>query len=483
MRVSPVVRVPPPSSQLEVTLVSDESGVQEPSNGRPEPGTDIVVYVTTRYPSISHTFVLREVEALRARGVEVHTVSIRQASGEHLLGEDNRRALQSTYSIRPPRWREVLGAHARAALNAPRAYAATLRCSLGMARPGLLGRLWQLFYFAEAIVLWRYCIVVGARHVHAHHGSPPADVALLAARFGQLSTIGPSTWSMTLHGPTEFWNTRWYRLPEKIRRADGVVCISDFARSQAMALVEERHWDKLEVVHCGLIPERYRRVTAAEIVRPQILCVGRLVPEKGQATLIKAFKQVREAAHDVDLILVGSGPGTADLMRLAAQLDVSEHVIFAGAVGQDEIELYYATASVFCSSSFSEGIPVVLMEALAYGRPVVATAIAGVRELIHDGETGLLVSPGRVDELAGAIGRLLDDEELSRRLADRGREYVAQEFDIRRSAVQLERLFARIRALSSCDLDVPVLQSTASQATQSDENGVLDLVAQTSTAP
>jgi colanic acid/amylovoran biosynthesis glycosyltransferase len=426
--------------------VSHQPRNHESSNGRSTGDPAAVAYITTRYPSISHTFVLREVQALRDRGVDVHTVSIHQADGEHLLSDANRRALESTYAIRPPRWRHVLGAHARAALSAPRAYAATLRCALGLARPGLRGRIWQLFYFAEAIVLWRHCTKVGARHIHAHHGSPPADVALLAARCGALSQLGPATWSMTVHGPTEFWNTRWYRLAEKIERADGVVCISEFARSQVMALVSEQHWAKLEVVHCGLIAERYHAPALAELDRRQILCVGRLVPEKGQAVLIKALGRVRDAGHDVDLVLVGSGPGEAELMRLAARLDLIEHVIFAGAVGQDEIERHYCRASVFCSSSFSEGLPVVLMEALAHGRPAVATAIAGVRELIRDGETGLLVSPGRADELAEAISRLLDDDQLSRRLADNGRRHVAREFDVRRSAAQLDGFFAQIMA-------------------------------------
>lgn len=406
--------------------------------------TGKIAYITTRFPSISHTFILREVNALRERGVEVHTISIREVSGEHLLSEENRRALQSTYTIRPPRPREVVGAHAHALTRHPLAYLRALRYSLSIARPGWQGAIWQLFYFAEAIVLWRECVRVGAVHIHAHHGSPPADLALLAAHFGELSGSGPSTWSMTMHGPTEFWNTRWFRLSEKLRRARGVICISDFARSQVMALIDEQHWDKLEVVRCGLIPEHYDALTAQHAARPQILCVGRLVSEKGQAVLLHAHASLRRAGQDVDLVLVGSGPNRDGLERLATELGAGEHVRFVGPVGQDEIKRHYAAASVFCSSSFSEGVPVVLMEAMACGCPVVATAIAGVGELVRDRETGLLVSPGRADQLVRAIAELIEDPCLRAKLADAGRRYVAREFDVRRSAIQLESFFARM---------------------------------------
>ena len=126
---------------------------------------------------------------------------------------------------------------------------------------------------------------------------------------------------------------------------------------------------------------------------------------------------------------------------------------FAGAVGQDEIERYYDECELFCLPSFSEGLPVVLMEAMAYGRPVVSTHIAGVRELVRDGETGLLVAPGSAEELAGAIGRLLDDAELRERIADAGRECVRREFDVERSAGQLEQVFREVTAPSRRSLE------------------------------
>ena len=418
---------------------SSEHGVADETDG--EPIAAKIVYVTTRFPSISHTFILREVQALRARGVAIHTVSIRQADGEHLLSEGNRRALESTYSIRPPRCREILHAHGHAFLRHPLAYLSTLGYSVRVARPGLKGVAWCLFYFAEAIVLWHESRRVGAIHMHAHHGSPPADLSLLAARFGARAKSGPRTWSMTMHGPTEFSDARWFGLAEKLRRADGVVCISDFARSQVMALIDQEQWGKLSVIHCGLLAERYEAQSVARGARRQILCVGRLVSEKGHAVLLEAHASLRQSGHDVDLVLVGSGPCRASLERLAAQLGVADHVHFTGPLGEDEVRQLYADAAVFCSSSFAEGVPVVLMEAMASGCPVVASAIAGVRELVRHRETGLLVSPGRADELVEAISELLENAELSKKLSEAGRRYVADEFDVRDSAAALQAFF------------------------------------------
>jgi colanic acid/amylovoran biosynthesis glycosyltransferase len=403
-----------------------------------------VAYITTSYPSLSHTFILREVLALRQRGVEIHTISLRRTEGEHLLSAENRDASATTYAVRPPRWDHVVKSHLGALVRHPIAYLRTLREALGLAPAGWRGRLWQLFYFAEAILVWRHCLAAGARHLHAHHASPAADVALLAAHFGEASGEGPASWSLTIHGSVEFWDVRWFRLAEKIRRARAVACISDFTRSQLMALVEEEHWPKLHVVRCGVTPRDYEEMPDAAPGQARILCVGRLVAEKGHAVLLQALALLVAQGHDPVLVLVGSGPRQASLQALAQRLGVQDRVTFAGAVGQDEINRHYAEASVFCLPSFAEGLPVVLIEAMACGRPVVATCIAGVRELVCDGETGLLVTPGRPDELAHAIGKLLAHDGLREVLGRAGRASVSRDFNIQRSAEQLERLFSEM---------------------------------------
>ncbi|HTZ62622.1 MAG TPA: glycosyltransferase family 4 protein [Solirubrobacteraceae bacterium] len=428
-----------------------------------------LAYITTQYPGVSHTFILREVTALRRLGADVHTISLRRTSAEHLLSQENRDAAETTYAIRPPRLRDVLGAHLSALGLHPRAYLATLREALALARPGLRGRLWQIFYFAEAIMVWRYCAGSRVSHLHAHHGSPPADVALLAAHFGKAAGSGPGTWSLTMHGPIEFSDVRWFRLPQKLERADAVICISEFARSQLMALVDDRHWSKLRVVHCGVGSSEYRHLGEPPHERPRVLCVGRLVAEKGQAILLDAVAQLAREAQQVEAVLVGSGPMRTRLEQLALELGVSDRVVFRGALGQEQVRDCYADATLVCSASFAEGVPVVLMEAMASGRAVIATAISGVRELVRDGDTGLLVTPGRADELAGAISVLVQDTQLRLRLASSGRERVLREFDVDRSAAQLAAIFSEIlhpseRPLEAraAALDPPAIEAVAS---------------------
>jgi len=407
-----------------------------------------LAYITTHYPALSHTFILGEVAALRREGAEVHTISMRRAGGEHLLSRENREASQTTHAIRPPRWGSVLAAHSSALARHPRAYLTTLAVAMRLTRPGPKAVLWQVFYFGQAIIVWQHCHAVGARHVHAHHASAPADVALLAARFGDAAASGPCTWSMTVHGPAEFQDVRWFALAEKARRARMVVCISHFARSQLMALLEDSQWDKLHVVRCGVTVSDYAQGREPAAARPQLLCVGRLVAEKGHTVLLHAVARVRSAGLDVETVFVGSGPLRGPLECLARELGIAEHVVFRGALAPEEVARCYAKATVFCSASFAEGVPVVLMEAMAARCPVIATAIAGVRELVRDGETGLLVTPGCTDELAGAITTLLRSGELRSRLSRAGREHVRAEFDIDRSATELTALFGSILRVS-----------------------------------
>jgi colanic acid/amylovoran biosynthesis glycosyltransferase len=405
-----------------------------------------IAYLCSLYPAISHTFIMREVDALRSLGIEIATFSIHRAGPEHINGEDDRAALAGTFSILPPRLSELFGAHARAASGHPLAYARTLVKALRLARGGLAGRIWQLFYFAEAMVLWRQCDKRRIRHVHAHLANVAADVALLAAAFGSaVEEERPWSWSFTMHGPTELFAVEKFQLAKKVRHASFVVCISDFTRSQLMMLCDAADWEKLHVVHCGIPLEHFTSGGQSSLDNPEqgsmLLYVGRLVPEKGQAILLEALSLVRERGHRVGATLVGEGPQRGGLEALADRLGVRAHTHFAGALGQEEILPLYERATVFCLPSFAEGVPCVLMEAMAMEVPVVSTFVAGIPELVEDERTGLLVAPGRPDLLAGAIERLLADAQLRRRLATQGAKKVAKEFSSRGTAEELHALF------------------------------------------
>ena len=396
-------------------------------------------YVLARYPLISETFVQREVSELRQRNIEVKTYSIRKPGSDGkpigFVGGE-----KATASILPISAARLIRCHARALRNF-RAYVSTFWFAIGNAGRDPRRALWQMFYFAEAIVLWGQCHN-DVRHLHAHFANVASDVARLATHYGN-RVEGGWTWSFTMHGPTEFYDIERFGLKEKLRNADFVVCISDYCRSQVMALLDPTEWDKLEVVHCGVDTSLFEPpVREVKIAPPlNVLCVGRLVPEKGQTLIVEAIDRLRARGVDVSLDLIGEGPSRALLQSEIVRRNLTDRVRLLGAVGQNEIREHYGRADLFCLPSSAEGLPVVLMEALAAGVPTVTTRITGIPELVIDGVTGLLITPGRADQLADAFERLAADPELRQRLSVAGRQKVRDEFELRLVGEQLAKVY------------------------------------------
>ena len=393
--------------------------------------------VVSRYPAVSHSFILREVRALRQRGIDVHTFTIRRPDPGELLSVADREEHARTFAVLPPRPLKLIGSHLRALFTHPLRYFGTLAAAQRLSPPGARERLWRLFYFGEAMLVWSECRRRGLRHLHAHFANVGSEVALLAARFG-----GPEwSWSFMMHGSTELFSEKPHRLPDKIRGARLVVCNSDFTRAQLMKLVGREEWGKLQVVRCGidagaLAPRRQRAGGPLHI-----LTVGRLVPGKGHALLLEALYALRKRGVEVEATFVGDGPDRAGLETLTHELMLHRQVRFAGAVGQDELPDWYAQADAFCLPTLAEGLGVVLLEAMAAGRPVVSTRVMGVPEVVEDEATGLLVSPGRVDELADALERLAASPDLCERLGRHGRLRVDTEFALDAATTRLIELF------------------------------------------
>jgi glycosyltransferase involved in cell wall biosynthesis len=399
-------------------------------------------YIASHYPAVSHSFVLREVSALRRLGVALRTISIWRTKPEELLSDADRQAAATTFAALPIAPLRLLGAHARNLARGPWRYVSTLLRALRLSAPGARAHLWQLFYFAEAIVVFEHCLHSGIRHLHAQFADSATDVALLVSHRGGSGW----SWSLAVHGPVEFYNVEGYRLPAKLTDATFVQAISHFGRSQLLTLLEEDRWDKVHVVHCGVDPEVYLPQGPPPHADGElrILCVGRLVNLKGQSLLVRAASRLRERGVDVRVVLIGDGPKRRELERLARELGVDDRVELLGSVGQAEIRNYYEAADLFCLPSFAEGVPVVLMEAMALERPVVTSMIMGIPELVEDGVSGLVVPPGDLDRLVAALERLAGDPQLRARMGRAGRAKVLAEFDVRASALRLRELFAEV---------------------------------------
>ena len=408
-----------------------------------------VAYLVGRYPTVSHTFILREVLALRELGVEVDTFSIHRSGAEQLLADADREEAARTFSFLPLRPFVLLASHVAALVASPAAYAALAARAFGVARPGLRGRFLAATWVAEAPMLWWALRRRGIAHVHAHLPGTAPTVAMLATEFANRvrGRRPPSSWSLTIHGPAEFYEVGNQALPEKLGSADFAAAISDFGRSQLMAFSSEDDWPRLHVVHCGIDPSAYApRIDEPGDGRPvRLVTVGRLSPVKGHALLIEAIARLRDRGVQTRLEIIGDGPKRAALERLVDRFGLRDVVVLTGPVGQDEIAEHYRRADLYVHASFAEGIPVVLMEAMAHRLPVVATSVMGVGELVHHERTGLLVRPGRIDQLTQAIEQLAGDADRRRAFGEAGRRIVEAEFDVRASAARLRDLFAECR--------------------------------------
>lgn len=394
-----------------------------------------IAYLTALFPAISHTFILREIEALDALGLDIRPVSVRRAGPEHLIGPAERAAAGRTFPIiatakRPGAALGALGA----ALQRPGILMRAMGLAWRMRPPGLRALVYQAIYLAEAIVLARHLRRTGCGHVHVHFANSSATVGLLAA------TLAGTGFSFTLHGPSDFSEAVHWRLDLKIAAARFVACISHFARSQAMLNSDPIHWAKLRIVHCGVIPELYDRPRETKPDMPvRLLFVGRLAPVKGLRVLLDALSQAHGTYPDLTLTIVGDGPDRPALEALAAPM--GKAVQFTGSLSQDDVAAQLAMCDALVLPSFAEGVPVVLMEAMAAGLPVVATRVAGVPELVEDGVSGLLVPPGDRDALGSALLAIARDPERRTRMGQAGRARVVLDFDIRREAAWLGRMF------------------------------------------
>lgn len=414
-----------------------------------------IACLCNRYPAISMTFVQREVQGLRSLGIPVRTLSIRAPLPGHLISAADREAARSTYAVLPPRWTHLVRANVRAFIMSPWRYWRTLAFSLRLSSGGPRASLWRIFYFIESMIIWDQCRTDGVRHIHTHFANVATDVAMLCAYFAD-RPADPWSWSFTLHGPVEFYDVYRVQLSEKIRRARLVICISDFARSQAMAWSQEAEWEKLHVVHCGVNPVEWRTPTiggppqalGTGSGRLRVLSVGRLIALKGHAILIDAVAELRASGQEIEVGLVGDGPCRGALEKQARRLGVADLVHFAGSVGQDDIRDYFADADVFCLASFAEGVPVALMEAMAMELPVVTTTVMGITELVEDGVSGLLMPPGRADALGALLRRLAENPALRQKLGRAGREKVIAEFDAASSAERLVRVLRNYGVLA-----------------------------------
>jgi glycosyltransferase involved in cell wall biosynthesis len=394
----------------------------------------IVAYLTSFYPHGSHSFIRREITAVERHGLRVERFSIRRPA-KLVDPADIAEASRTTVLLAAGPVR-LLAVAVAAALARPIRFWRALRTAIRLGRQSPRGVLRHLAYLAEASLLVQLMRQRGVGHLHAHFGTNPATVALLA------HVLGGPPFSFTVHGPDEFDDPLGYSLGEKIATAKFVVAISSFGRSQLQRWSDHCHWPRIQVVHCGLDATFLGADPVAVPLAPRLVCIGRLAEQKGQMVLLQALAQLAHEGMTFEAVIAGDGLLRPVIDAEVGRLGLSGRVRITGWLSGADVRSEIEAARGMVLPSFAEGLPVVIMEALALGRPVVSTYVAGIPELVRDGEHGWLVPAGDVDALASAIRKLL--EALPERLAEMGKAgsvRVSQRHDAVVEAGKLAALF------------------------------------------
>ena len=396
-----------------------------------------IAYLINQYPKVSHTFIRREIHALERQGFDVMRIAIRGWDAA-VLDEDDALEQKKTRYVLGDGSARVLMALLKMAFSRPirffRALGLALRMSRNSDRPARL----HLAYLAEACRIQPWLIHERIEHIHAHFGTNSAEVAMLTR------VLGGPPWSFTVHGPEEFDKPHFIGLPEKIRRCAFVIAVSSFGRSQLFRLVEHGLWPKIHVVHCGLERAFYQQVAGPSPLTRNFVCVGRLCEQKGQLLLIDAARRLLERGEEFGLTFAGDGELRPDLEALIDRHKLQNRVRITGWLSSQQVRDELLSARALVLPSFAEGLPVVIMEAMALKRPVISTFVAGIPELVKNERLGWLVPAGDVDALASAMQECLaTPPENIKRMTDAGYEAVTERHDIDRATTQLAAYLKR----------------------------------------
>ena len=403
-----------------------------------------IAYLTNQYPRASDTFIRTEVKHLRANGWILDTYSVRRPDEAALVSEDIRREYENTTYLRDGGWLQLVWAFLKCLGRRPLRTVRAFRLAWRTGVPGCAGRAKSFLYLMEAARLASLLQSSGAQHLHNHIGENSATVAMLA------SELGGVPFSLTIHGPGIFYHPRQWALGEKIRRSQFTATITHFCRSQCMVFAPYAEWDKIIVVRCC--------VDAAFLSQPitdvtedyRLLFIGRLCEEKGVPFLIEAVARLRNLSRPFELNIIGDGPMRRTIEELISKHQLQGFVHLLGFQSSQRIAEELIRSRALILPSFAEGLPVVIMESLAVGRPVITTRIAGIPELV-DEQCGWLVPPGDSNSLSSAIQDCFQSS--SEKLTAMGREGRRRVKQLHDADVALEPLVTAIKnSLKNCGL-------------------------------
>ena len=394
-----------------------------------------IAYLVNHYPHVSHSFIRREIVGIENWKIEVARFSIRPCTSK-LVDEADKLELEKTQSILGVGIIALLLAVIRVFFTQPFEFVKSLQLTWKIGWHSDRGIIRNLAYLVEACVLLGQCSDLEITHIHAHFGTNSTTVAMLCNALG-----GPS-YSFTVHGPQEFDRATVLALDEKVKRASFVVTISSFGKSQLYRWCDRQYWSKIHVIHCGLDGKFLNAQQTPMSEEPRLVCVGRLDEQKGHLLLVEAAANLAKKGLDFKLVFVGDGSLRTEIETAIARLQLQNHIEITGWASNSQVQEQILAARALVLPSFAEGLPVVAMEALALGRPVISTCVAGVPELIEHGNCGWLITPGSLDDLTATMGKVLQlPVEKLQHMGKTGSELVAQRHNIALETAKLAELF------------------------------------------
>ena len=394
-----------------------------------------VAYLVNQYPKVSHSFIRREILAIEDLGASVLRVASRGWK-DTLVDPADEAERKKTHYLLQAGAGGLLASSLKVFMASPLRFLRAARVAAGMARMSPRPLAIHFVYLTQACRLLELCRREGITHVHAHFGTNATEVALLCAELG-----GPR-YSFTVHGPEEFDMPVGLHLGEKVESAAFVAAVSSFGRSQLYRWIPHSHWPKVKVVRCAVDEGFHEAARAVPAESRTVVCVGRLCEQKGQMLLLSAARELAALGVDFQLVLAGDGDLRPELERLIAAYGLGGRVRITGWVSGEQVQSLLLDARALILPSFAEGLPVVIMEAMALGRPVITTRIAGIPELVRDGVEGWVVPAGDCQALVQAWRELLEADVVRLdAMGQSARERVARRHSAAAAAQKLMQLF------------------------------------------
>ena len=355
-----------------------------------------VAYLVNMYPKGSHTFIRREILEVERQGITVERFALRGWDSNPVDPTDREELAKTRHTLRDGLLPLLLQAIIVAGTR-PGLFWCALRSALAMSKNGARPWPYHLIYLAHAARILTWLKDSDVTHIHAHFGTNSAEIASL------IHTLGGPSYSFIVHGAEVLDNPSEHALPIKVKGAKFALGSCAYAASQMMYHVDPALWDRIKVVHCGLPSAVFDTAPAPLPEHPVFLSISRFSPEKGHVLLLRAFAEVLKSHAKAKLLLVGDGPMEDQLRAQVKDLGIQNAVVFEGWLDSNAVQAKIREASALVHPSFSEGLPVVIMEAMTERRPVISTYIAGIPELVKEGETGWLIPAGQEHELMRAM--------------------------------------------------------------------------------